>query len=147
VSRPVYRVPYGKGELTFELPAGFKLAKVVEHNEVSPLSDVPSSIRGALRHPVESPPLRELAGPGDRVCIVVTDMTRPCPDDLLVPALLDELSAAGVEKGEITLLVGVGMHRPSTHEEKQAKLGAGIVEEYQNGGYRRGWRTHDRGHA
>jgi nickel-dependent lactate racemase len=130
VSQRVYRVPYGKGEMTFELPTGFKEAKVVEHNEVSPLGDVPSSIRAALRHPVACPPLRELAGLGDRVCIVVTDTTRPCPDDLLVPALLEELSAAGVEKRDITLLVGVGMHRPSTEEEKQAKLGAGVVKEY-----------------
>jgi nickel-dependent lactate racemase len=131
VSQGVYRVPYGKGEIAFELPAGFKEAQVVEHNEVSPLSDVPSSIRAAVRHPVAGPPLRDLVSHGDRVCIVVTDTTRPCPDDLLVPALLEELSAAGVGKGEITLLVGVGMHRPSTHQEKQAKLGAGIVEEYK----------------
>jgi nickel-dependent lactate racemase len=130
MSRLVYRVPYNKGELTFELPGGFEEAQVVEHRAVSPLSDVPSSIRAALQDPIASPLLRDLAGPGRQVCIVVTDMTRPCPDDLLVPALLEELAAAGVKKRDITFLVGVGMHRPTTQEEKQAKLGTEIVQEY-----------------
>jgi nickel-dependent lactate racemase len=130
MSRRVYRVPYGQEELTFELPGGFKEAQVVEHRAVSPLSDVPSSIRAALGDPIASPLLRDLAAPGCQVCIVVTDLTRPCPDDLLVPALLEELAAAGVEKGNIALLVGVGMHRPTTEEEKRAKLGAEIAQEY-----------------
>jgi len=130
VSQAVYSVPYGKGELTFGLPVGFKEATVVHHRAVAPLGDVVSSIRSALRDPVDSPRLRDLARPGDTVCIVVTDMTRPCPDHLLVPALLEELRAAGVEKRNITLLVGVGMHRPSTDEEKRSKLGREVVREY-----------------
>jgi nickel-dependent lactate racemase len=130
MSKAVYSVPYGKGELTFGLPAGFKEATVVHHAAVAPLGDVASSIHSALRDPVDSPPLRDLARSGDRVCIVVTDMTRPCPDHLLVPALLEELGTAGVEKRNITLLVGVGMHRPSSDEEKRSKLGIEIAQEY-----------------
>jgi nickel-dependent lactate racemase len=130
MSQAVYSVPYGEGEVTFRLPAAFKEATVVHHRAAAPLGDVASSIRSALRDPVNSPPLRDLARPGDRVCIVVTDMTRPCPDHLLVPALLDELSAAGVGKRNITLLVGVGMHRPSTDGEKRSKLGREVVGEY-----------------
>ncbi len=130
VSPPVYSVPYSEGELTFQLPAGFREATVVHHTAVGSLGNVSSSIRSALGDPLGSPPLRDLARPGDRVCIVVTDTTRPCPDHLLVPALLEELAAAGVEKGNITLLVGVGMHRPTTEEEKRQKLGKGVAEEY-----------------
>jgi len=130
MSPAVYSVPYGEDELTFQLPAGFKEATVVHHRDVAPLGDVVSSIRSALRDPVDSARLRDLADPGDRVCIVVTDMTRPCPDHLLVPALLEELSAAGVQKSNVTLLVGLGMHRPSTEEEKRSKLGKDVAGEY-----------------
>lgn len=130
MSRRQYTVPYGKGELGFSLPAGFKEAMVAEHAEVSPLADVPSSIRMALENPLGSAPLKELARPRDKVCIVVTDSTRPCPDHLLVPPILTELEDAGVAREDVTILVGVGMHRPSTEEEKRLKLGVDVVREY-----------------
>jgi nickel-dependent lactate racemase len=130
MSEPQYRVPYGKSELAFGLPSGFKEAMVVEHATLAPLTDVRSSIRSALRQPLGSPPLREMVHQGDRVCIVVTDATRPCPDHLLVPPLLEELHEAGVAKEDVTILVGVGMHRPSTEEEKRQKLGAEVVGAY-----------------
>jgi nickel-dependent lactate racemase len=42
-----------------------------------------------------------------------------------------ELHAAGVSGEAITLLCGIGMHRPSTPEEKVAKLGAAVVARYR----------------
>ena len=85
----------------------------------------------ALANPVGTPPLQKLARPGNRVCIVFTDITRSCPDDLLVPPILSELKSAGIKDEDITLLCGIGMHRPSTREEKIAKLGAEIVSRYR----------------
>lgn len=131
MSQSQYAVPYGKGEMSFRLPAGFKGATVVEHAALPPLNHVLSNIRSLLEDPTGSAPLRELAGPGDRVCIVVTDVTRPCPDHLLVPPILEELEEAGVAREDITVLVGVGMHRPSTDEEKRSKLGADVLKQYE----------------
>ncbi len=119
----MYRIPYSKTYLEFTLPAGMRVT-VAESRPV-PRCDLEAAIVGALAHPVGSPPLRELAHPGDRACIVFTDITRASPDHLLVPALLRELEAAGVRDEDITLLCGIGMHRPSTPEEKAAKLGQG----------------------
>ena len=96
-----------------------------------PLTDVGSAIAEALANPIGAPPLREIARPGDRACIVFTDVTRASPDHLLVPALLRELEAAGVRDEDVTLLCGIGMHRPSTPEEKVAKLGQAVVERYR----------------
>jgi len=125
----MYQVPFGRGELTFNLPSGWR-GTVVETQSVSPIADAPSAIAEAIAHPVQSSPLREMAGPGDRVCIVFTDITRASPDDLLVPPILAELEAAGVRDEDITLLCGIGLHRPSTPEEKMAKLGQAVVDRY-----------------
>ncbi len=81
------------------------------------------AVRRALAGPVAGPPLRSLARPGMQVTIAVTDATRPSPDHLLVPALLDELAAAGVAERDVTVLFALGMHRPTTPEERAAKLG------------------------
>jgi nickel-dependent lactate racemase len=104
---------------------------VVTSRSVKPLDDVEMAIAEALADPIDSPPLRELAEPGHRVCIVFTDITRASPDHLLVPALLRELEAAGVRDEDITLLCGIGMHRPSTYQEKAIKLGQAVVDEYR----------------
>lgn len=126
----MYRVPFDKGELAFGLPAGWR-GTVVESKTVPLVKDVPAAVAAAVARPVNSPPLRDLAKPGDRVCIVFTDVTRASPDSLLVPPLLAELEAAGVRDDDITLLCGIGMHRASTLEEKLAKLGRAVVDRYR----------------
>lgn len=126
----MYSVPYSKTKIEFELPPGMR-GTVVVSKPAEPVTDVQDAIARALAHPVGSPPLREMVRPGQRVCIVFTDVTRASPDHLLVPALLKELEAARVHDDDIILLCGIGMHRPSTHEEKIAKLGAGVVARYR----------------
>ena len=124
-----YRVPYGKTYLEFDLLPGMRGA-LVESRRVPPLADVPAAVAEALAAPIDAPPLTELAGPGDKVCLVFTDATRASPDALLVPPILSALEQAGVRDEDVTLLCGIGMHRPSTHEEKVAKLGAATVARY-----------------
>jgi lactate racemase len=126
----MYRVPYGKTFLEFDLPQGMRGTLAVSRT-AEPLTDVEGAIAQALAHPISSPPLREIAHPGTQVCIVFTDITRACPDWLLVPPILRELELAGVRDEDITLLCGIGLHRPSTREEKVAKLGQSIVDRYR----------------
>lgn len=125
-----YRVPYSKSSLEFQLLPGME-ATVGVSQPVQPLEEVPAAIQQALDHPIGSPSLQEIAKAGDRVCIVFTDITRASPDHLLVPALLRELERAGVRDEYITLLCGIGMHRPSSDEEKNIKLGANIASRYR----------------
>jgi len=125
-----YHIPYGKSTLRFSLCPGMR-GTVVASRPAEPLQDVEKAIVESLTHPIGSPPLQEMARPGDRVCIVFTDVTRASPDHLLVPALLRELETAGVRDEDITLLCGIGMHRPSTYDEKVAKLGEEIVARYR----------------
>ncbi len=126
----MYRIPYSKTALEFDLPPGMR-GTVAASNPVPPVADAETAIADALAHPVGSPCLRELARSGRRVCIAFTDVTRASPDHLLVPALLRELEAAGVRDRDVTLLCATGMHRPSTPAEKVAKLGAEIVARYR----------------
>jgi nickel-dependent lactate racemase len=125
-----YQIPYGKTNLKFRFPESANVT-AVSSQPATPLSDVKRAVADALAHPIGTPPLREMARSGDRVCIVFTDITRSSPDDILVSALLHELQLAGVRDSDVTLLCGIGMHRASTHEEKCRKLGADIVARYR----------------
>ena len=114
----------------FNLPPDWTLT-TLESNPSTPLPDLRAAVEGALLQPLDSPRLIDLASPSTRVCIVFTDATRACPDHILVPAILRELDRAGVPGDHVTLLCATGLHRPSTREEKIAKLGREVVERYR----------------
>src|SRR5438876_7871787 len=128
------RVPYGHEELEFMVQPWFDV-DVVESAPATPVGDLASAARASLAAPLGSKPLRGLAadakraagGRAPRAVIAVTDLTRACPDDVLVPPLLDELNAGGIADGDITIIVAVGLHRETTAAEKTEKLGAGVT--------------------
>src|SRR5688572_14316728 len=90
-----FTVPFGRGEIAFELPPGLSGASV-ESRTPPALADPAAAVATAVRAPIAGPRLRELARGKRRVCIAVTDATRACPDHLLVPPMLAELAEAGV---------------------------------------------------
>lgn len=113
-----------------KFPPGWSLT-TIEPNASSPLPDLTAAVEAALAQPRHSSRLSDLASPDARVCVVFTDATRACPDHILVPAILRELERAGVPDVHVTLLCATGLHRPSTTEEKIAKLGREVVERYR----------------
>ena len=130
MSKNKYKIAYSKSILEFEIPPSLQV-DIADARSVEPLADLNQAIKEVLDNPMGSPPLREIASPGQKVCLVFTDITRSTPDDILVPALLKELELAGVQDDDITLLCGIGMHRPSTEEEKTTILGSQVVSRYK----------------
>ena len=121
------RLAYGKEGLDITVPND---AMLVEPRFVAGIEDEAEALRLAMRNPVESPPLHSLVKPGDTVTIVHSDITRPMPNDRVLPVVIDELREAGIRPEEITLLNGLGTHRPQTRDELIGMLGQEIVETY-----------------
>jgi nickel-dependent lactate racemase len=119
---------YGKHGLELELSPGIEL---VAPRYLPGVPDEPAALRQALRSPINSPPLHRLVRPGQKVVIVHSDLTRPMPNDRVLPGLLAELEAAGVRRDEITLLNGLGTHRRQTQEELIGMLGADLLANYR----------------
>jgi lactate racemase len=108
--------------LDFKIPA-HNLAFEISPSHVRPATDPGGLILSVLRHPLGTPPLREMLWPGQRVLIIADDNTRRTPARLILPILLDELNAGGVQDGDIAVLVSSGTHRHMTPEELTAKFG------------------------
>lgn len=98
---------------------------------VESIADPQASVEAALADPLQSPPLRKLAKPGDQVCIALAPPAAPSPDRVLVPAMLRELEAAGVRDEDVTLLYATGPHGRTDHEHKVAQFGAEVVERFR----------------
>lgn len=121
---------YGREGLPVTLPDDADVT-VIEPRFVPGLPDESAALHEALRAPIDGPPLREIAGPEDTVAIVFSDITRPTPNDRILPPLLAELAAAGVPDAQITLINALGTHRPQTQDELVEMLGAEIVRRYR----------------
>jgi len=126
----MYIVPYSRETLEFEVPDGMEVT-VLKSKTIQPVDDPHQAIGAALASPIDSPALSALVKPGDKICLVFTDVTRGCPDYLLVPPILHELEIGGARDEDITLLCGIGLHRPSTREERTEKLGQAVVDRYR----------------
>ncbi len=80
-------------------------------------------VERALAEPIGAPKLEEVVKPGEKIAIVTSDITRPCPTWQIMPALLRHLYAAGVKREDITLVFALGSHRHHTPEEMQHLAG------------------------
>ena len=120
--------PYGREHLEYAF-CEEELAEVLESsiNQYQPAGAPEELIERAMREPVGSPRLCELAKGKKNVVIIASDHTRPVPSRLIIPPMLREIREASPE-AEITILIATGCHRGTTKEELADKFGREIVE-------------------
>jgi nickel-dependent lactate racemase len=121
-------LPCGECALTARIPTK-NIACVLTRQDTKGLADERQAITQSLRSPIESPPLRDLVKPTDKIVVIATDNTRPCPDDRILPPLLAELESE-VPRENITIIVALGLHPPLNKAELTQKLGEDIVAGY-----------------
>ncbi len=121
---------YGNGTLPIEIPDR-NVAKVLEISESVPVPDEDGAVREALVHPIGSPPLVEIAQGRESACIVISDITRPVPNRVILPPVLETLETSGIHREKITILIATGIHRPNHAEEIETMVGSDIMETYR----------------
>jgi len=124
-------------KLTFGFGAQSQSTEVPEENVLGVLD--PNSVtyemtgeeevKRALTKPIGSGRLSQIVKPGEKIAIITSDITRPMPTYVVMPALLDELCLAGVKKEDITLVFALGSHRMHTEEEKKKLAGERACQE------------------
>jgi nickel-dependent lactate racemase len=124
------KLAYGREGLWIELPDDAAVTVVVPQS-VPGLPDERAALMAALAASIGSRPLRELVRPSDTVAVVFSDLTRPMPNDRVLPALLDELTLAGVPDDQIVLVNALGTHRPQTDAELRRMLGDAVAGRYR----------------
>jgi lactate racemase len=117
---------YGRSQLTIDLPES---ANLIQPTPTAGLPDERAALFAALDKPIRANPLRESIKPGDRVCIVFTDITRATPNERLIPWLLEYLTQTPAH--EVTLLNGLGTHRPNTTAELDRMLTPQVTQKYR----------------
>lgn len=111
-------------DLELDFPTGWSV-RTCEPTDGPDVGD--EAIVAAVRDPIGTPPLRELARGRGAPCIVIDDLSRPTAGDRLLPVLLDELEAAGIPPGDVLVLVGVANHRTLMRADLEKKLGGRVM--------------------
>jgi nickel-dependent lactate racemase len=111
---------YGDRQVDLQFPAAWTVS-VHEPDLPRPLGY--DEILAALRAPIGAPSIATMAAGARRVVVIVDDLTRPTPVELVLPALLGELEAAGVTRGQVTILVATGTHGPASMDAIRRKVG------------------------
>ena len=119
-------LPFDKTEVCARIPTRNFLG-TIEPKEKPGVPDVKAEILRALNESIGSKPLNEIVKPGNRIAIVVDDVTRPAPTKIMLPPLLERLNQLGVEDEDITIIIGCGTHRAVKPEEARELLGEEVV--------------------
>src|SRR5262245_51401778 len=121
---------YGKTGLEVELPDD-RVVGPLAMKHTPPLAVPMAVLRQKLMAPTGSRPLSELARGRKSACILICDITRPVPNALLLPPILETLETAGVPRERILILIATGLHRPNEGPEIVELVGAEVASKYR----------------
>jgi lactate racemase len=121
---------FGKTGLIVDLPTGFRY-RVLAPRSAHPLAEPVAAVEAALDAPIGAAPLEQLARGRHNAAISVCDITRPAPNRLVLPPVLDRLEKAGIPRERITILIATGLHRPASDAEIREICGDAIAGSYR----------------
>ncbi|MCF3942120.1 nickel-dependent lactate racemase [Oceanobacillus alkalisoli] len=114
---------YGKEGLTVDLPDN---SFIIEPTNLPKVEDEQKALLDAARNPIGMGALRDQVKATDTVAIVISDITRPTPNHILVPFLIKELEHIPHEN--FVIINGTGTHRDQTRAEFIEMLGEWVVD-------------------
>ena len=123
----VYSIKYGSGTVDVPLE-GARVLGELHGRKTPPVADIASALRRAVDSPIESPPLRQFARPGDRVALVVSDMSRFwMRQDCVIPHLVEQLTReCGVSPEAVDIVVANGTHMGGSEAELRTLVTDGV---------------------
>ena len=113
---------------------------VLHMKQMPCLTHSDEEISNALNNPIGSPTLPEIIQSKGKpaaelsVCVTVSDITRPAPysgENGILRPLFKIIEETGVKRENIVIVIGNGMHRPSTEEERIQMYGQDVVDNYR----------------
>lgn len=121
---------YGRTGLDVELPDR-SVVRTLSYKSVSPLTDPNAALRAVLRAPTGAPPLAQVAAGRRNACLLICDVTRPVPNEMMLRPVLETLEAGGIAREQILILIATGLHRPNEGDELAEMVGRWVAENYR----------------
>jgi len=119
---------YGKGKVKVEVPDS---AVIIKKKEMPFFEDKEAAelVKKSLEEPIGTESLSKIAEGKNSACIVVSDNTRPVPNKIILPPILEILENAGIK--DIKILIATGLHHPLDEKGIEEILGRDLMEKYE----------------
>src|SRR5581483_2700838 len=121
-------LPFGKSTVTIDVPDS---ATVLRPAPAGVVADPGAAVRALLAAPTAGPALSQRYRRGQRVALVISDITRPVPNRVLLPPIIGELEAAGARDEDIVVVNGTGLHRPNSEDVLRWMLGEELCRRFR----------------
>ncbi|MTI67764.1 MAG: nickel-dependent lactate racemase [Firmicutes bacterium] len=122
------KLKYGQEKVKISIPEN-NLLGILESNECDENETEEEIILKALENPIASARLRDLVNSNERVCIVVSDITRAWQKmNRYLSYIVNELNNGGVKDEDILFISSTGSHRKQTEKEHRMLLGDKLYE-------------------
>jgi nickel-dependent lactate racemase len=120
-------IPFGEKNIVLNVPDK-NILDIISGESTNLVLDEDRIIAEALKNPINSRKLREIASGKKSACIIASDITRPCPSYKFLPLLVDELREGGIEDKDMLVVLGLGIHRGHSDDEKRRLVGDYIYD-------------------
>lgn len=118
------KMKYSDTEFSVSLDPRQVVSEVHANTVELPKRTVREHIEYALDHPIGAGPIEEAVRAGDKVCIIISDVTRRWQQpSTYLPILVERLNRAGIPDEDILILCATGTHRRQTEEEHISLVG------------------------
>ena len=124
------QLDYDRTGLEVDLPGRY-VVKCLGCRSADPLPDPKAAIVERIARPTGTDPLADLARDRRNACVVICDVTRPVPNQVVLPPLLSTLERSGIPRREILILVATGLHRPNLGDELHEMVGPFVAANYR----------------
>jgi lactate racemase len=124
------RFSFGKSGIDVSVPDSYRTQLILSQTAHAVGNEL-AALNAALDQPIGCAPLADLAAGKKTAAISVCDITRPAPNRVTLPPVLERLHAAGIGVEGVTILIATGLHRGATDEEIQTIVGAEIAARYR----------------
>lgn len=116
------KLAYGRKSIEVAFPDN---TTTIEEKYVTGIKDEKQAFIKNLRNPIDSLSLREICKNKNKIAIVISDITRPTPNEKIIPWIIEELN---LPKERFVIINGTGSHRENTKDELIKMLGKDIVD-------------------
>ena len=122
---------YGDKKIILQLPTK-NIIGILRSKKTEILNNPLGKLEKLLDSPINSTSLENMIKEkiARKVLIVVNDITRPTPYNIILPPLLTKLERTGIRKEDITFIIATGAHRGNTGDENIKIFGEELVSSY-----------------
>ncbi len=126
---PVISLPYGKEQISVEIADDLS-PEIIMPPVSLPSGDAQTKVKEAITHPVGDFTWEKISSSGN-VAIAINDKTRPVPNAIMIPPILEKLTSLGFKPEQITFFIATGTHTPMRSDEFPLLLPQEIIDQYK----------------